>query len=91
MAHPLPELSERSQQEVFTILTGHPVFISFGIKLAIIQPDSSLYGCPGQDFLLCEVDAVPDHGEVELRVQVHVVALQQDLLVQKSLPVEDNV
>ena len=26
MAHQLLELSELSQQEVFTILTGHPVF-----------------------------------------------------------------
>ena len=48
-----------------------------------------LNGSSSQDFLLREVHAVPDHGEVELRVQVHVVALQEgreNLLVEKGLP-----
>ena len=30
MAHQLPELSELSQQEVFTIQNGHPVVESWG-------------------------------------------------------------
>ena len=42
-----------------------------------------------ENFLLGDVDPVPDHGQVELVMQVHVRALQQgreDLLVKLSFP-----
>ena len=50
---------------------------------------SSLNGGSSQDFLFCEIDTVPDHGKIELRVQIHVVTLQEggeNLLVKESLP-----
>ena len=48
-----------------------------------------------ENFLLGDVDPVPDHGQVELVMQVHVRALQQgreDLLVKLSFPeIKDSI